>query len=212
VKRSSGTEGRGEIKVEVETSWVREITWTIPDWRNPDAYPKQHTRLEWAWEFLRRNPMYQSDWAEDVLSPLKYGLSEPLDPATKPAKAAPFFAAPLVRCYLGPGQGPIALSPTEMAVVIDLTRPIKKQLEEIKRRARLNRPDGSFRAREDHYANYLRAWDARCEYCSWGQIGRILFPDETDPERQRNDAKKYCKAAFDMVWGDYRYLVISDVG
>lgn len=33
-----------------------------PDWRNKSAYPKDLQPQEWAWEFLRRNPDYQSDY------------------------------------------------------------------------------------------------------------------------------------------------------
>jgi hypothetical protein len=35
-----------------------------PDWRDPATYPDpKSTRLtQWAWEFLRRNPDYRSDW------------------------------------------------------------------------------------------------------------------------------------------------------
>ena len=35
-----------------------------PNWRNPSAYAFTDTLLpeQWAWEFLRRNPDYQSEW------------------------------------------------------------------------------------------------------------------------------------------------------
>lgn len=35
----------------------------IPDWKDPDAYAAFTTRDDLAWQFLRRNPEYQSDWA-----------------------------------------------------------------------------------------------------------------------------------------------------
>ncbi len=36
----------------------------LPDWKDPTAYPnpKDTTTEQWAWEFLRRNPEYQSDY------------------------------------------------------------------------------------------------------------------------------------------------------
>lgn len=36
----------------------------MPDWRNPQDYDftRQLNREQWAWEFLRRNPQYQSDY------------------------------------------------------------------------------------------------------------------------------------------------------
>lgn len=36
----------------------------LPNWRNPKAYPDSATSLQWAWEFLRRNPEYQQMWAK----------------------------------------------------------------------------------------------------------------------------------------------------
>src|ERR1700739_3527049 len=36
----------------------------LPDWLDQSQYPSDTTRLEWAWQFLRRNPEYQRFWAE----------------------------------------------------------------------------------------------------------------------------------------------------
>ena len=38
----------------------------LPDWKNPDdyAYTDELTDSEWAWEFLRRNSGYRSDWRD----------------------------------------------------------------------------------------------------------------------------------------------------
>lgn len=40
----------------------------IPDWRDEQNYPDpaDTTAQQWAWEFLRRNPKYQADYAEFV--------------------------------------------------------------------------------------------------------------------------------------------------
>ena len=37
----------------------------LPDWRNQSsyAYTGRLTRLGWAWEFLRRNPLFQRELA-----------------------------------------------------------------------------------------------------------------------------------------------------
>jgi len=37
----------------------------LPDWQNPAQYPNpaQASRVDWAWEFLRRNPDYQRLWS-----------------------------------------------------------------------------------------------------------------------------------------------------
>ena len=39
-----------------------------PDWRNESMYPdpEKTTRLQWAWEFLRRNPEYQQLWSARI--------------------------------------------------------------------------------------------------------------------------------------------------
>ena len=38
----------------------------LPDWRDKDQYPDPHktSEVEWAWEFLRRNPEYQKMWEQ----------------------------------------------------------------------------------------------------------------------------------------------------
>src|SRR5262245_43523766 len=39
----------------------------LPDWeKDLHKYPKptEKSRLEWAWQFLRRNPQYQQLWAQ----------------------------------------------------------------------------------------------------------------------------------------------------
>jgi hypothetical protein len=57
----------------------------MPDWADPTAYPKPDdlSLRQWGWEFLRRNPEYQLDWAHDELKPGRWGLPEAVDPASK---------------------------------------------------------------------------------------------------------------------------------
>jgi hypothetical protein len=39
----------------------------LPNWRNPSQYPdSKASRVDWAWQFLRRNPEYQKLWSEHV--------------------------------------------------------------------------------------------------------------------------------------------------
>lgn len=55
----------------------------IPDWQDQSLYPdlKTTTLQQWAWEFLRRSPLYQQDFAEferiiepDILRQAKTGI------------------------------------------------------------------------------------------------------------------------------------------
>jgi transcriptional regulator len=50
-----------------------------PDWRDKNLYPNANSTssLQWAWEFLRRNPEYQRLWTQ-------------LKPRSKPAKILGF--------------------------------------------------------------------------------------------------------------------------
>ncbi len=38
----------------------------MPDWRNPQdyAFTQRLTAAQWAWEYLRRNPVYQAEWRD----------------------------------------------------------------------------------------------------------------------------------------------------
>jgi len=40
----------------------------LPNWREQNEYPSPSTasRLEWAWQFLRRNPEYQQAWEQHI--------------------------------------------------------------------------------------------------------------------------------------------------
>jgi len=44
----------------------RKENWGLPDWRNANAYPHpaKTSRNAWAWEFLRRNPIYRKWWID----------------------------------------------------------------------------------------------------------------------------------------------------
>lgn len=45
----------------------------LPDWRDPNAYTEHGRDLRsWAWEFLRRNPEYQADYAHYMSLPWFY--------------------------------------------------------------------------------------------------------------------------------------------
>ncbi len=49
----------------------------LPDWKDPEAYPETDDLSlgQWAWQFLRRNPEYQTDFAK--WCELRDGLDDP---------------------------------------------------------------------------------------------------------------------------------------
>lgn len=53
------------MKSDKEKPALKKPDW-IPDWRDEKNYPDPATTTaqQWAWEFLRRNPQYQADYAE----------------------------------------------------------------------------------------------------------------------------------------------------
>ncbi len=40
----------------------------MPNWKDPKAYPKDLDRAGWAWEFMRRNQTYRTDYARVAAS------------------------------------------------------------------------------------------------------------------------------------------------
>jgi hypothetical protein len=62
-------------------SAVNRPAW-LPDWTKQSEYPAAtgSSRLEWAWQFLRRNPEYQRAWERYIRPDYDPSeLSEPLD-------------------------------------------------------------------------------------------------------------------------------------
>jgi hypothetical protein len=54
----------------------------LPNWTKQDEYPSKTaaTRIEWAWQFLRRNPEYQRAWEQHIRPDYDPSeLSEPVD-------------------------------------------------------------------------------------------------------------------------------------
>lgn len=129
----------------------------MTDWRNPEDYA--HTRTlslhDWAWEFLRRNPEYRSDWlelsqeqprlsAEDFLEAAKrigakYGLGMAIDPSLRPPESHHFWMiGTSLRVLWGMPDGaemdkPWPGYPGMAFLVFNLTVLIEPQLQEASR-------------------------------------------------------------------------------
>jgi hypothetical protein len=82
---------------DVDFDDIRPVS-SMPDWSDEAAYPKPKdlSPRAWGWEFLRRNPGYQLDWAYKDLRPARWGLAEEIDPGISPCEPAPppGFVAP----------------------------------------------------------------------------------------------------------------------
>jgi hypothetical protein len=58
----------------------------LPDWRDASGYPdpESTSRQQWAWEFLRRNSQYQSDWNQREMPDYAvYFKQQKIDPSDK---------------------------------------------------------------------------------------------------------------------------------
>lgn len=82
----------------------RSNTWNVPDWRNPDEYPKPEdlSHTLWRWEFLRRHPDYREDWKTHAEASYQWQVEQ----ASKetPIRHVPTLDDPVFRAnvlYLG---------------------------------------------------------------------------------------------------------------
>jgi hypothetical protein len=134
----------------------------LPNWTEPCAYPGPYDLdlNQWAWEFLRRNPRYQQDWAEKVEAVVtsngafdssliskeldaeitkieqKYGIMMPQDPGD--GRLPPSFRSEFVNMYECPSfldsvRWAIQVCPGELYVKFNLKRPIGDQMEVVRK-------------------------------------------------------------------------------
>jgi hypothetical protein len=191
----------------------------LPDWRDLTDYPDPKAALgtssshRWRWEFQRRDPDYQHDWAERTERPEgfwreRYGLTEPIDPASPRAR----FAG-LVYWVQPRGAGDRRLEITQAAgtalIQVDLTRPLMQQfrsaeftlqpwtvdeadLMEPQVEAGFlvinNRRYKGFQWRPKDWLRYLRLLDAGASGASKDEVVGVLYPHLTNeyPERMQD--------------------------
>jgi hypothetical protein len=128
--------------------------WGLPDWTKLEGYPMPRGPGEvtvWAWEFLRRNPEYRTFWLEKIQPFIgmdcricrdaagnwwpyhdelreKFGVDLP----SHPQSATPaIFTATWTTWVDNDGEEfqRISLKEHQVAIVIDLARPLKTQFE-----------------------------------------------------------------------------------
>jgi hypothetical protein len=156
----------------------------FPNWRDREAYPGPHTyeregdaassSMLWAWQFLRRSPEYQAAYTEyrsrphgtaTSVAPGRFGLAFFLPFSWELPEYVPFTGslAPLV-CTpwssVGATRWTINLAHGQVGVVLDLSSPLNRQLEELRSQLeRTVRPPRK-RKRYDALGRYLRVLDA----------------------------------------------------
>ncbi len=165
----------------------------FPDWTDKSQYPDpdEFSLSQWAWEFLRRNPKYQSDFAtleletdqgvrnrRSLQTGTAYGLNRPMiDPRIPAIKLQDRIFQDGTPRIIGVSIQPFQLSAFQAAVVIDLRLPIEAQIDlaksplyeeqfrfdMTKKQAEVEAEPGKLykRAHPGKYSEYLRVLDAR---------------------------------------------------
>jgi hypothetical protein len=214
--------------------------WGIPDWTKEDEYPNRgKTKIDkWAWEFLRRWPEYRNFWTGKVKPFIgangfihrdaagnfwpyrdelvaRFGVDLP----SPPQDSVPsYFVSSSLRFFQYDGRDfqRIQLKKCEIAVVIDLARPLPTQFERARKCAKeqqkLLKPNGlkHARSRARVYITYLRILDGEEAGAPSAEIADLLFPKVSNdyPEHKRlnvfYDSRKAAKKLRD---GGYRALL-----
>ncbi|MCX7181013.1 MAG: DUF6499 domain-containing protein [Proteobacteria bacterium] len=180
----------------------------FPDWTDKSQYPdpKQFSLSQWAWEFLRRNPNYQADYAaleleanqevQDRIS-LKTGLAYGLNGSMIHPRASAvvlsgqIFQNGIPRIVRTNNQ-PFKIQSFEVAVIIDLRLPIDDQLKftgpalcDLQDHLHRIGKQGDVkvtrklykRAKPDKYSSYLRVLDAKkAGTITFRKIAEQVFP------------------------------------
>jgi hypothetical protein len=211
----------------------------LPDWKNAAEYPKPNERRhDWRWGFVRRNEEYQDDW-KALVEPhydfsdhsigdgvsfdhfrRKFGLAVPCSPSLPgpmmwvqdAISGQPFPALPSTHASLRKVR--FELRPYEVAVIVDLGRPLEDQLANVRRGLEsflvpatstaewlaqngMQRPTKP-RNQPGLYSLYFRLLDASARGASSADMAETLFPKpqkNVDPGEQ---VKSRLKAARHM--------------
>lgn len=178
----------------------------LPDWRLASAYPAAAPARWWAWQFLRRNPDYQSDYAKWVADEARYIADD--ENVDRPDES-PFLdrwgvivmwnpadpdrqATPRESCLPRPIHHAVERPRLHEAVMkFDLRYPIDRQIEyakaylmgQVEHLQRVHEFRGStpvkLSAKGPHkrkLPEYLRALDASLEGATAREIAETLYP------------------------------------
>jgi Uncharacterized conserved protein (DUF2285) len=221
--------------------------WGLPDWTKQADYTALRRQLAlrgrttvWAWEFLRRSPSYREFW-KDKIQPFanddcisrdaagnwwpyhdelkaKFGVDRP----SPPQSATPaHFTANYVTWVPNDGRElqRISLDEHQIAIIIDLARPLNTQFQRARQSAereqKYQRQAGEIafkmaRSRVDQYVTYLRILDAYEAGANPSYIANLIFPNLANEYPDCTAQKRLCdarKAALELRDGGYRSLL-----
>jgi hypothetical protein len=181
--------------------------WGVPDWQRPQDYPNfpgPFAMRKWAWQFLRRNPEFREFWLTKV-EPFTTWRSLPHYPelrrfgiidlrSPREADGFPAFSDCVIEYYPAStllreaAQPPLVpFSEHDIAVSINLSRPIDDQIAEIRRLVVALGKPGRAAKTSSAYPTYLRILDAEDAEVRPAAIAEALFPgvDNVYPGRRR---------------------------
>lgn len=205
----------------------------MPDWRDPAQYPRDRSMLQWAWEFLRRNPEYRAGWCEHIkpsydpawqpnvgtnVGPAhgvpadkqavlvhRFGLET--FPPSPDDDRPPLFIRTALR-YTTEREARMLLYPGQIAVIFDLTRPVERQMAAWKKLfTELKKRAGhrEHRNRTKLFASYLRVLDGVTAGATHTEIGAVLFNNQSSEQRLIT-VRDYWDAATRLRDKDYLFI------
>jgi hypothetical protein len=212
--------------------------WDVPDWRDRNQYTRDRSLQQWAWEFLRRNPEYRLLWREHIepfydpifryqdedVGSVEPAHGVPVDQQTKLVRRfgldsfppspsddrPPLFAQSGLR-YAGEREARILLCPEQIAVVLDLKRPVEPQVAAIRtlivsEKKRIGRKE--HRNQKSKFTLYLRVLDGLDAGATHTEIGAALFRKQSQ-DQILAAVRDYRDAATKLRDTDYLLVAIS---
>jgi hypothetical protein len=175
------------------------------NWEEPKNYPtlKNTSMNRWAWEFLRRNPVYQKAWdlrnTKGLSSGKEFGVrflcdplnNNPFEPKTGKDPFLEFLMGTANMFLIGATiEKKSPMNPYEVLTAFDVRRPIQPQINLAQKFLRDYQKikDIKFGShRKNHFVEYLRILDARAAGIKPKRIKEALF-----------NSKKYSSENFDV--------------
>ena len=112
-------------------------------------------------------------------------------------------------CWTEEREARMSLYPGQIAVVLDLTRPIKRQMAAVRRLFAEEQKRAGHRGHRNRielFASYLRVLDGVEAGATPTEIGAVLFFRDQSPEQQREQVRDYFDAATRLRDKDYLFI------